>query len=138
MTQSNDFKASNEPGVPMRWAAKRIASAIILVALILSGLGYGIYSILNNSSSPAVSKPQSSSKVAASKPKPTTNNPPSSSVSSAASGSTAVVPAATASGQLTNTGPGDVAIIGFMGVSLIASLAHYGWAKLMLRRRAQA
>jgi hypothetical protein len=137
MAQPNNLETNSESSVPMRWAAKRIASAAILVLLILGGLSYGIYSLVNTGSSPTVSKPQSSSKVKAPAPKQTTTST-SPSVASQASTPIPTPTTAQTSGQLTNTGPGDVALVGFISVTLVAALTHYGWGKLKLRRNFQA
>ncbi len=137
MAQPNNLETNSDSSVPMRWAAKRVASAAILVILILGGLSYGIYSLVNTGSSPTVSKPQSSSssKTKAALPKQTASNVPSTSTSQA---STPTSSTSQTSGQLTNTGPGDVALIGFISVTFVAALAHYTWRKLTLRRNFQA
>lgn len=145
---------NNGSGEPRRWAPSRIASAAVLVLLVLGGIAYGIYSLTSNGSNnsnnvnPNSSKSQNLTNPAPQKgtskstpPKTATNggktstsgskssgtSSSSSSASSSASGG--ATPSTTANGQLSNTGPGDVAAVGFVVASVVGAFAHYGWRK---------
>ncbi len=127
----------------MKWSISRIISAVVLVLIVLGAIAYGIYS-LTQSSSPSHNqtattthltapspntKSKSSSKnktnaaankqpVASANTAPSTTNQPS---SSTVSGS---------SKQLTNTGPGETALYGFILASIIGYSIHFFWRKI--------
>lgn len=119
MNKLSSTSNDNGSNMPMRWAASRIASAVILILLVLGGLAYGIYSLVN--SSDTTPTPHSTTHTKQAPITKVTAPTPSSSIA-------AQTPSDTQT-QLTNTGPGDVALIGFIGASLIGGLGHYAWRK---------
>lgn len=136
----------NEGESTRRWAPSRVASAAVLALLVLGGIAYGIYSLTAGSSGPssststiggthlvnpapqaATNPPTGSSKSSPSKtaPAPSSKTPATSSPSSSSPSSTG----ASSTGQLTNTGPGDTAFIGFVSAAAIGTILHYSWRK---------
>lgn len=125
----SDVMVDDNGNEPRRWAPTRVASAAILLVLVLGGLAYGIYSLVNTSSTnttthphavePALKPKQNSAPV-----KPTTT--PSTTTTSPAPSSSTTAPQ---SHSLTNTGPGDAALYGFMAATIIGTLSHYGWRR---------
>lgn len=143
-----------------RWAPSRIASATVLVLLVFGGIAYGIYSLTSSSGSGSNNNNplSTSNNQHLTSPKPrssnthsvTNNNSPSTTNKSASGGSS--VGAKTSDGvsnisgtapsvsnnssapqsnqQLSNTGPGNIAMIGFVVAALLGTIAHYGWRKL--------
>lgn len=127
---------TNETEEPRRWAPSRIASAAILALLVLGGIAYGIYSLTGGSGNNNKSSTSNSQNLTAPKPKTsqapkTSSTPPAtsgSSSTSAANGSSSAT--SSQGGSLSNTGPGDTALIGFVGATLLGTAVHYGWRKL--------
>ncbi len=136
---------------PRRWAPSRIASAAVLVILVLGGVAYGIYSLTSSGGSGSNSPFSTKNNQHLTSPKPkSSNNAPiannnSSSSNKSTSGSTKSTNDTSTSGgstpssggssttsgqQLSNTGPGDTAIIGFAAAAVLGTVAHYGWRKL--------
>lgn len=138
-----------------RWSASRIASASVLLLLVLAAIAYGIYSWVASGSSSSKStainqhivapapntKNGSSPKSNKSTTSKTTVNAPAkgSSSVSANAGSNGTSTAKSASGStattsLSNTGPGDTAAIGFVAASVLGTALHYGWRRRNLER----
>ena len=117
--------------LPMRWAARRIATATLLVLLVLAGLGFGIYSLLNNASVSAPTTKQPSHSAIAKQPAKANNNPV-----SVPSTATTQTQTATSQSALVNTGPGTTSslLFVFMASTLIGMVVHYSWRKLMRQR----
>ena len=130
MSNSSNF---NDDGftMPMRWAARRIATATLLVLLVLAGLGVGIYSLLNNTSVSAPTTKHPSHSAIAKQPAPTNNSP----VSAPSTASTQTQ-TTTSQSALVNTGPGTTSslLYVFIASTLIGMTAHYSWRKLMRQR----
>ncbi len=124
----SDVMVDDDGNEPRRWAPSRVASAGILVVLILGGLAYGIYSLVNTSSTttthPHTVAPALKPKQNSSPAKPTTT--PGATTTSPAPFSSAKVPP---SNSLSNTGPGDTALYGFISATIIGTLSHYGWRR---------
>ena len=125
-----------------RWSASRIIAAVILLFIIAGGLAYGIYSwTYNNTTHSTARASNSSSSNSGSTPpvpisSPTHNNGSSSSNVAApnngegtSSTPVSTTPAPTAT-QLTNTGPGDTALIGFMVATVLGTVIHYRWRRI--------
>ncbi len=112
-----------------RWAPSRIASALVLVIVILGGAAYGIYTLTSSSpSKPSVSS-QSPKEQSTKSPNSGTNNSSSGS-NPGSSNSTPSTNQGNSSGSLTNTGPGDTALISFIAFSAIGTVTHYALRKL--------
>ncbi len=134
MKQLNDLTA------PRRWAINRIVSVAILMLLVLGGVAYGVYNLTSGSSSNLLHKTKTTtneSHLASPVRQKKTNNSSNSynqtnlstgSIGAASNKATglSVTPS---SGQLTNTGPGNVAFVGFGIVTVISTIFHYGWRK---------
>ena len=132
-TQNN----ATSSGVPLRWAPSRIASAVILVLLIIGGIVFGTYSVVNNTPAPATPKSQSAPKSNNTMPPAKTSTPTApTSPSTSNAGPTSTTSAAP--NQLTNTGPGSAVYIVFASVTLLASALHYSYRWLRRRSTAEA
>ena len=126
--------SNNESGQPRRWELSRIASAAVLVLIALGGLAYGIYSLIGNStpSNSGVNAPPASSTRPTQSVSPNSQLPSNySSVSGTPSlSNNAAQNSSSSSGvQLSNTGPGNVALYGFVIASLLGTVGHYGWRR---------
>ncbi len=121
---------------PLRWSASRIISAAVLLIVVLGAIAYGIYSLATGGGS----KPNIAVNNSHSFPAPNSNTQPgsnSSPATSPGSGSAATNSTGSSSqtgtastSNLSNTGPGDTALIGFMAAFIIGTTAHYGWRRL--------
>ena len=124
----SDVMVDDNGDEPRRWAPSRVASAAILVVLVLGGLAYGIYSLVNTSSTtttrPHAVEPALKPKQNSAPAKPATT--PSATTTPTAPSSSTTAPQ---SHSLTNTGPGDAALYGFMAATIIGTLSHYGWRR---------
>jgi len=118
----SDLDGSNE-GTPTRWSVSRVIAAVFVLVVILAGVGYGIYSLTR----PTKASPAVSSHLVA--PKTTTNKPTTSPTTKPTTTQVkpAVTPPPATTKQLTNTGPGNIAIIGFLAAFLVGAAFHYGW-----------
>ncbi len=121
---------------PRRWSATRIASAAILLIVILGAVAYGIYSWANSGSNTKHNQTASNSVTNNSannlaQPFPKTNSSGSNSSAGASGSTTNGVSGQSASNSstLTNTGPGETALIGFMAATAVGTLIHYGWRR---------
>lgn len=131
---------------PRRWAPNRIASAAVLALLVCAGVAYGIYSLTSSNgsnqsttsgnqqlTSPSPNSRGSTKAPSSSQPssKGSANSQPSVSSNSGSNSSTTTSGGAVSQGgQLTNTGPGDTAVIGFGIAFMVGTLGHYSWRKL--------
>lgn len=139
-----------------RWSASRIASAAVLLVLVLAAIAYGIYSWVASGSSSSkttatnqqLTAPVPNSKSGSSttnnkttNSKNTTKSTSNGAVSSSV-GSNGTNAAKSASGSsstagttsLSNTGPGDTAAIGFIAASVLGTAFHYGWRRRNIER----
>jgi predicted PurR-regulated permease PerM len=116
-----------------------VFAAVIILIIVLGGIAYGIYSVTQNGSNtkqtiaksnhlvnptpPSASKNNQKKTVAPS----TTSGKSSAAVNKNTSSSTTSSTSSTSSssGQLTNTGPGSTAVVGFISAFLLGMLLHY-------------
>ena len=117
-----DFNSS------MRWGGSRIASALILILIVLGGVSYGIYSIIKpaNSSAPSTKTNQTTNQPS----KTTESNNSNRSTSTNAQSAQTSTPT-----ELTNTGPGDGVLIAFISVAAFSTTLHYAWRKFSLLKQ---
>ena len=144
-----NVSADNEP---REWSFSRIASAAILLILFFGGIAYAVYSFTQGSGSNSSSKQSatnilpsqstgsgvkpktqtkssSTSKTAPSNNATTSKSQAATSNSGASSGTSTAQSATAGTSQLTNTGPGNTAMIGFIVAAVLGTIGHYGWRK---------
>lgn len=140
----SDSPVNEQP--PTRWSLSRIISAVILLIIVVVGISYGIYDLTSKGSNSANHSVSNGSHLVnptpptSTKNKSTTtntkgvNNPAISTnanTNNATKQTTSTSPTtpAVSSNKLTNTGPGDVAVIGFIGAFSIGFAIHYSWRR---------
>ena len=129
---------SEVEGTPRRWSATRIASAAVLLIVILGAIAYGIYAWVNSggsgkhnqTASNSVTNSSPNNNLAQPFPKANNSNGSGSTNGSSANNSTSGQSAANSTTQLSNTGPGDTTLIGFLAATVTGTAVHYGWRKL--------
>jgi len=134
--------SSNEQQHPREWSLSRVAGAVVILIVVLGGIAYGIYSLTNSSTSTKPTTSQSSHLVNPTPPPTTSKTKTSTKPSNTSStngadaakssnqnSSSASTSPTSNSTQLTNTGPGDVAIIGFIVAFVLGGAIHYLWRK---------
>ena len=131
MNSSNTTNDDDGFSPPMRWAARRLLIAAVLVALIIAGLVFGIYSILNNSSvsAPSIKGSNHSLSTKAPSTAKTTSN---SNVAQQNQNQTSTT--TTQQSQLINTGPGSSILVGFFAFSVLGTVMHYTWRRNTVKR----
>ncbi len=131
--------SSNEQQHPRAWSLSRIAAAVIIVIVVLGGIAYGIYNLTKSSAPTKPTTAQSSHLVNPTPPSTTTktktsttksnNTSSASAANSSSQNSSSLSTSSSTHTQLTNTGPGDVAIIGFIVAFVVGGAIHYLWRK---------
>ncbi len=131
--------SSNEQQHPREWSLSRIAAAVIIVIVVLGGISYGIYNLTKSSAPTNPTTAQSSHLVNPTPPSTTTktktsttkssNTSSASAANSSSQNSSSLSTSSSTHTQLTNTGPGDVAIIGFIVAFVVGVAIHYLWRK---------
>jgi hypothetical protein len=118
-----------------KWSISRIASAILLALIVLGGAAYGIYSLVSSGpSKPSVTHHVATNQSAKS-PKAATTTPPSTkSTTGESSSPNTNSNVAPSSGNLTNTGPGEDALIWFGAATAIGTAGHYLLRRFTSRR----
>ena len=128
MISSNTTDEDDEYGYPMRWAARRLIIAGILVVALIGALVFGIFAILNSSSVSAPTIKNGNHSVVSKKPSTssvtTDSNPSQPSVN---------LSTVNPQSQLTNTGPGNSVFVSFTAATVIGVAAHYVWRKRQYR-----
>jgi len=128
--------SASEPA-PIRWSLSRVVAAVIILIIVLGGIAYGIYSVTQNGSNTKQTIAKSNHLVNPTPPTSASNNnqkktvaPSTTSGKSSAAvnkntSSSTTSSTSSSSGQLTNTGPGNTAIVGFISAFLFGMLLHY-------------
>ena len=124
MISSNTTNDDDGYGYPMRWAARRLIVAGILVVVLIGVLVFGVYAILNSSSVSAPTIKNGNHSVVSKKP----------SAASVTTDSNPSQPSANqntvnSQSQLTNTGPGSSVFVSFTAATVLGMAAHYVWRR---------
>ena len=115
----------------LKWSGTRIVSALILALILLGGVAYGIFSVVNGSGTST--KPLSQSHISAprsnNRSRSSNNNVSTKANSNASKSSGSVASGANNNSHLTNTGPGQTAFYGFIAAVILGYFLRYGWIK---------
>lgn len=125
-----------------KWSVSRILAASLLCLILALAIAFGIDRLIAPNATTKVSKVHQSQSVIKRPPKsffnsaPTTNSAtnPATKPSQSASSSGQNNQPASGSSQLTNTGPGDVAVYGFLIATPLGALVYNLWLKRRLNR----